>query len=634
MPKSLLTSPTELKLVNVGTDTLYVNFKFADERDMPTGDSLPADIASQLDDWQQEARKDHLPVPTALTFAYTTADEQVAQTLMMRSHGSSMWSWLLYSDDIKELKFAHGTVNKGLFCQVRFSSHLLHSIGAEQAIVAAEEMLYNFMGVTFYKQMSEVHLCADLQGFDFSIIRLLGEQLPFVSRVTNIRDRSVPPTEEEQEGGLSVGDIHNLEVRIEQEIAAAQQEYVHSPSILTAHRRVQTIDFGSHGSDLSAQIYNKTAEMKRHKKEFFEPIHRANGWDGESDIWRIEFRFKRAFLRKYELNEAFSVLSCLRLLWRYATEEWLRFVDLDVATGVNVSRLPTHPVWELIQHAYDVLGDDGTLARSLQSEQEARFAQVLSTKPQQVLEHVVSVLVTEAQGETCITEEEVAHLHHVEHPATFARLWLSFLFLRSVVEGREKAKQTELMDTLYLVQQTYQGQPQERIRAAVMQEFEHLLPEQIAAVLDRFASVRFEDVRTSLVRRSRRMSRLQACIAGALGYLRSAVALMPPDELPGFLGPAAPASRTQPDLLSSLVWFLDKARSYDKKKQRDHIEEVHKKRLRYGLVTAAQLEEERRTQGVVLAREDWGRVDMALDRLMHPPTEPVTDWFDTTEAAD
>jgi hypothetical protein len=297
MPKSLLTSPTELKLVNVSPDTLYVNFKFADEHDMPTGDSLPLDIAFQLDDWQKEARKDHAPVPTSLTFAYATSGEQVAQTLMMRSHGSSMWSWLLSSDDIKELKFAHGTVNKGLFCQVRFSSHLLHSIGAERAIVAAEEMLYAFMGAIFHKQMSELHLCADLQGFDFSTIRLIGEQLPFVSRVTNIRDRPVPPTEEEQEGGLSAGDIHTLEATIEQQIADAQQEDVlHSPSVLTAHRRVQTIDFGSHGSDLSAQIYNKTAEMKKHKKEFFEPIHRVNGWDGESDIWRIEFRFKRAFL--------------------------------------------------------------------------------------------------------------------------------------------------------------------------------------------------------------------------------------------------------------------------------------------------------------------------------------------------
>jgi hypothetical protein len=132
------------------------------------------------------------------------------------------------------------------------------------------------------------------------------------------------------------------------------------------------------------------------------------------------------------------------------------------------------------------------------------------------------------------------------------------------------------------------------------------------------------------------MARLQACIAGALGYLRSAVALMPPDELPGFLGPDAPASRTLPDLLSSLVWFVEKARAYDKKKHRDHIEEGHKKRLRYGLVSAAQLEEERRTQGVTLSREDWGRVDAALDRLMQGPpvSSPETDWFDESGAAD
>jgi hypothetical protein len=149
---------------------------------------------------------------------------------------------------------------------------------------------------------------------------------------------------------------------------------------------------------------------------------------------------------------------------------------------------------------------------------------------------------------------------------------------------------------------------------------------------DHLAPHPFEEVRASLVEEKRLRVKQDAYIAGAIGYIRSAVALMSSDELPGFLGPDAPASRTQPDLLSSLVWFLHRARAYDKKKHRDHITEVHKKRLRYGRVTAQQLEAERQDAGVVLAREDWQAVDAALDRLVYPPTGPYTDWFDDNEA--
>jgi hypothetical protein len=528
MSNSLFTSPPELKVLNAGPDTFLVNYKFADEHGNLNGASLPEHIIEQLDAWQKEARKVHEPVPTALTFSYRVGDTCYDQTLLMRSHGEAMWPWLLFSDDVK-VNFAPGTVNKGLFCRARFSSQLLHTISPEQAIVDLEAMLSDFLGGTFHEQCSELHLCVDLQGFDFSTIRLIGEQLPFVSRVTSIRERPLVPSEEEQEGGLSLQESRKLEERMKQEIAAGEQERFQDASVMTTHRRVATIDFGSHASQLSAQIYNKTLECQKHRKAYFDPIWRMNGWDGESTVWRVEFRFRRAFLRDVELDEAFSVLAAIPLLWRYATQEWLRFVDVEATHGVNISRLPTHPVWELIQHAYD---------QPLELEEPA-----------------------------CTTGKQEAQLSYVAQEKP-----LQAIMQAQAMKQAESMSNAQLLQELVALEETLEDLSLEDLRDLAQDELNTLSPTQLDRVLGMLSPASFAQVRTSLVKRARRMAQLQACIAGGLGYLRSAAALMPLDELPGYLGPDTPASRMLPDLLSTAIWFVDKAKDYDHKKGRVHME--------------------------------------------------------------
>jgi hypothetical protein len=168
---------------------------------------------------------------------------------------------------------------------------------------------------------------------------------------------------------------------------------------------------------------------------------------------------------------------------------------------------------------------------------------------------------------------------------------------------------------LAAITESLQDEPLEVLRVIAQEQLDTLGPGQVAALVEQVTPAAFEEVRTVLVKRARRMAKLKACVAGALGYLRSAVALMPPDELPGFLGPDAPASRTVPDLLSSLVWFYGKARDEDDKKHRIHALEVQKKRLLYGFLTAYQLEEERRAHGVDLAQEDHVMIDQVLKDL-------------------
>src|SRR5215475_862361 len=84
-----------------GVDTFIVNYKYANEQGILTGDSLPDHIQDELDAWQKTARKEQTPIPTSLTFSYDIRPEEtVNQTLFIRSHGSSVWSWMLYSDDV------------------------------------------------------------------------------------------------------------------------------------------------------------------------------------------------------------------------------------------------------------------------------------------------------------------------------------------------------------------------------------------------------------------------------------------------------------------------------------------------------------------------------------------------------
>src|SRR5207248_4562255 len=87
------------------------------------------------------------------------------------------------------------------------------------------------------------------------------------------------------------------------------------------------------------------------------------GWDGESDVWRVEFRFKRDFLHtlKPPIEGAYDLLDQFKPLWDYAAgrltggedglpDGWLRYVIPTEDT--NRSRWPVHPDWQAIQSAF------------------------------------------------------------------------------------------------------------------------------------------------------------------------------------------------------------------------------------------------------------------------------------------
>ncbi len=607
-----------------GTCTFLVNFKFAGPDEKPNGATLPAQVVEQLDAWQQEARKQHEPIATDLTFRFQVGETVTEQTVYMRPHGAGIWSWLLYtpSQDVK-LSLSTGMMQGHVFCQARFSSFLLNALGAEQAMIEVESLLYGFMGEMIYQQASEIHLCADIQGFDFSTIDV---HRSFVSRVVSIRDRLLVPEEEELEGGLAPAQVKRLEEKIQQD----KREGLFEPSLCSVHRRIATIDFGSHGSDISAQIYNKTVEIKKHRKAWFEPIWLANGWDGESEIWRLEIRLKRKKLADFGLNEAFDVLSKLEALWRYATVEWLRFVDLSACEDSNRSRLPTHPVWELLQSAYSSSNDTSETARDRAGELACRLSYLEAVKPEALLKQAVALASHDHLSEqTWLSGEEVQAFLL---PVASASLWVrvaSLLLLCHLGIWRFAHRLSEAnaaADALLAVDAETGEKPSlEVVRELAREAVASLAPGQVSVLVKQLCPEVFREVRLSLIKDKRLMPSRVACIAGAIGMMRSALALAPGETTQAF-----------PDLLASLVWFFGEVVKYDRKKGRVHVEELWKKRMAYGFVTAHQFDEERRLHGVELASEDWDKLSQALARLTkkHQPARyAVCDDYDGDEIA-
>ncbi|GHO65712.1 hypothetical protein KSC_046040 [Ktedonobacter sp. SOSP1-52] len=594
----LLYSPVELKVVGGGPDTVSVNYKFAGPDGKPNGDTLPDTVIQRLEEWLHLARKDYESVATDLVFRYTLGDELVEQSLMMRPHGSGVWSWLLYCDDLK-LSMGHGSLNGGVFCQARFSSHLLWTLGAEQAMVAVEALLYELLGALLYQQASELHLCLDIQGLDFAS---LDWQHGFVSRVTRIRERPEVPMEEELEGGLSPAEVKRLEENVKQGLIASH----HAPIATMEHRHLATLDFGSHASPLSAQIYNKSREIKKHKKQWFEPVWISNGWDGYSIIWRLEFRFRRRFLADFELNEAFETLNNIQALWAYATAEWLRYVDLEASHDTNKSRIPTHPCWEFIQNAFGKI--DETEALDEQGQLDCRLENLMQEKPLQVLQNAVLFNAErKAFDETVLSEDDLSALAEVLQEGSGlvrAGRWLSW-----GLETMLKSCYTWVMNEYRGVRKTLEEESADLLRELAREHLATLSHDQVKHLVLHLSSDPFPVVRAKLVRRKRRMSKLKNCIAGVAGYMRSAVALSG-NEIPIRAGHGS-----LPSLGMSMAWLFKKIEEYDHERGRVHMEEVLKKQLAYGFVTAEKIEEERRLYGVELHKEDWSQIDLILDEV-------------------
>ncbi|MCU7817559.1 MAG: hypothetical protein KZQ57_01480 [gamma proteobacterium symbiont of Lucinoma myriamae] len=103
--------------------------------------------------------------------------------------------------------------------------------------------------------------------------------------------------------------------------------------------------------DVVGRIYNKLLEIQTSRKDYLLQLWKENNWDGDRDVWRVEFQFRREFLQSIGIVFIQDFLNQQHDLWHYATTQWLQLV-IPNPQDSNSSRWPVHPAWEEISHAY------------------------------------------------------------------------------------------------------------------------------------------------------------------------------------------------------------------------------------------------------------------------------------------
>src|SRR5581483_4906906 len=168
--------PPPPKLVGYNVDTLYLNVRRQDSNGSLSRMGIDDDLAFQLDDLQSLAKEEEHEVETPWLFD--------GVPLMMQTHGAGkgQWRWLLTSP-VLDLTISRGKLRGNILAQVRLSSHYLWShLTPGLALCDIEEFLHTVFSSRLHLQVSEVHLCADVVGWD---IGQANWQEGFVSRAVS-----------------------------------------------------------------------------------------------------------------------------------------------------------------------------------------------------------------------------------------------------------------------------------------------------------------------------------------------------------------------------------------------------------------------------------------------------------------
>ncbi|HLW03548.1 MAG TPA: hypothetical protein VKT82_33185 [Ktedonobacterales bacterium] len=300
-----VTVPAGLKIVLAGIDTLWLSVK----------GTLDEGMAAELDRLKELAQQVKESVPSSWSFA--------GQTLYVEPYGAGkgFWRWVLRCD---YLMLDVGLGEYAPMCRAQVASEYLWQVGATDAVSSVDHFLRVLFGEHVHISPSDVHVCVDVAGLTPGMLSEVGLVGRSRRRVKEM------PEEGEEKTALPSGEV---------------QQWCRKATGYALSR----------GAPHSCTIYDKVLEIKQKSgKIWFFDLWQANGWDGQAPVCRLEFRYKREFLRAFglvdgeELNH-YDLLDRLGDLWCYSTTEWLRYCI--PTSDVNRSRWPVHPLWQVIQAA-------------------------------------------------------------------------------------------------------------------------------------------------------------------------------------------------------------------------------------------------------------------------------------------
>lgn len=130
-----------------------------------------------------------------------------------------------------------------------------------------------------------------------------------------------------------------------------------------ASRTITGITLGSASSRVQVCVYDKVREAKAHKKTWVPEWLKARGWDGESPVTRVEYRFRaRALEEFYSPDGTRYDLRCLATVmagewvapcWGYATSEVVRWC-VPSEEDSNRSRWEMRSDWKEVSSLVEV----------------------------------------------------------------------------------------------------------------------------------------------------------------------------------------------------------------------------------------------------------------------------------------
>src|SRR5215813_8667775 len=137
-------------IVGANVDTLILNVK----------GELDGDLDAELDRVKQASQEADEDIPTSWTFA--------GEVLSIKAHGSGrQWRYILHCPSL-HLDVGRGRPN-GIVGKARLASAFLWERGPDVALSMLYTFLVGFYGEGFELQVSEVHLCADVAGWELSL---------------------------------------------------------------------------------------------------------------------------------------------------------------------------------------------------------------------------------------------------------------------------------------------------------------------------------------------------------------------------------------------------------------------------------------------------------------------------------
>jgi hypothetical protein len=326
-------SADRIRILGPGLDTLILNIYPTDEQGSVINGRLPELLEQELNLYKERAQELDEEVPTRWVFQ--------GETLFMKDKGGSHFKWILSCHQFS-VAVSRG-IKVGLWGQVRFSSEYLWKWNSNPQKGISDVLLFltHIFGDDIAFQPGEAPIALDFTGWDIGSAQVKEH---FIYRAA--QTAALPET-----------------VDASTVIAGPEQ-------VIERWKRITGLPFGKHTSAVSCLIYDKTHEIKYHSREkgWFHDLWLTQtntdgspAWDGESVVWRIEFRFKRPALHEFDLENVFQVLDRIPDLWAYAAghvggvdglpDGWLRYVTPSLE-DVNRSRWPVHPCWRVIQGAF------------------------------------------------------------------------------------------------------------------------------------------------------------------------------------------------------------------------------------------------------------------------------------------